>query len=192
MKKCLGIWKNDYLMQSFFRTSPHSIKLFQITCSCRCRSCGSRFLCSGSGWFLCSGSGWFLCSGSSWFLCSGSSWFLCSGSRGSGSGGSSWFLCSGSGCSGSGGRGSGGGCSSWFLRSGCRGLGRGRFRRASCTQFLCGSNLTIHFIVRNGNANQYKATQEFDPNHVSKNFLNFSINEKTVLCDSFYRRKLFW
>jgi hypothetical protein len=31
--------------------------------------------------------------------------------------------------------------------------------------------LTIHFIVRNGNANQYKATQKFDPNHVSKNFL---------------------
>jgi hypothetical protein len=27
--------------------------------------------------------------------------------------------------------------------------------------------LTTHFIVRNGNPNQYKATQNFDPNHVS-------------------------
>ena len=139
MKKCLVIWKNDYLMQNFFRTSPHCIKLFQITCGCRCRSCGSRFLCSGSGWFLCSGSGWFLCSGSGWFLCSGSCWFLCSGSG-------------------------------WFLRSDGCGLGRGRFMRASGTQFLCGGRLTIHFIVRSRNPNQYKATQKFDPNHVSKSF----------------------
>ena len=94
---------------------PHIIKLFKITCGCSCRSCGSRFLCSGSGWFLCSGSG-------------------------------------------------------WFLRSDGCGLGRGRFMRASGTQFLCGGSLTIHFIVRSRNPNQYKATQKFDPNHVSKSF----------------------
>ena len=51
---------------------------------------------------------------------------------------SSQFLCSGS----------------RFLRSGSRCLGGGRFRRGRSLF----KSLTIHFIVRNDNPNQYKAT----------------------------------